>query len=239
MACISPPELEETTLLTYLDGEADSQVVDHLDACSHCSGRADRLHRIGVELRAGLYRADCPASFTLGRFHLQTLPDNRRQEVVLHLESCPHCQGELEMLEGFLDDFASDVPDAIESPLRLLIARLLGPDPASREGKQLALATQRGESASPLIYAVDGIQISLSFDVDAKDPTKKAIFGLLTGLRATGWLVKLIQNHNEVAETAVDHRGNFVISTIDPGEYELVIGLDTTQIRIETLDVGD
>jgi len=31
MACIAPPELDDTALLAYVDGEADPQVAAHLE----------------------------------------------------------------------------------------------------------------------------------------------------------------------------------------------------------------
>ena len=46
MTCISPPEIRDEVLLAFLDGEAESEVEDHLRDCEHCRTRSQTLARL-------------------------------------------------------------------------------------------------------------------------------------------------------------------------------------------------
>jgi hypothetical protein len=41
MACISPPEPPDVSLLAVLAGEGKAEVVQHLEDCPHCRERAE------------------------------------------------------------------------------------------------------------------------------------------------------------------------------------------------------
>ena len=85
MACISPPELGDTALLTFIDGEADSQVRAHVEQCAHCREKARRLARLQARLTGLLYRITCPTTAALGEFHLGILPSEEALAVDRHL----------------------------------------------------------------------------------------------------------------------------------------------------------
>ena len=106
MACTSPPELNDRELLTYIDGEADREVVAHLERCPHCRERARRLARLQGRLTAQLYRVTCPSSQVLGEHQLGILPPVEAEAIARHVASCPHCAREVAQLGDYLNELA-------------------------------------------------------------------------------------------------------------------------------------
>ncbi len=109
MTCVSPPQPAEGDLLAYLDGEADDQVIAHLERCPHCRERARCLAHLQDRLMAQLYRFDCPSPEALGEYYLGVLSGDEAATVAWHLAECPRCAGEMAQLEGYLADLAPDL----------------------------------------------------------------------------------------------------------------------------------
>jgi len=100
MECVSPPELDDRHLWSYVDGEADHDTMLHLERCGYCSEKAKALAQLQVRVRSRLYRINCPSSLELGEYHLRMLPDSKKLVVVQHVRECIHCARELAQLEG-------------------------------------------------------------------------------------------------------------------------------------------
>src|SRR6185503_16389461 len=146
MNCISPPELSDRQLLEFLDGEAEPETTHHLGICQYCRNKADALARLQNGLTTRLYRITCPSPLELGEYHLRILPSPQMLVISQHVRECPHCEAEVAQLETFLKDLTSDVKPAPLTPIRVLVARLLG-------GNEPALRPAlRGESKGPLIF---------------------------------------------------------------------------------------
>lgn len=160
MECTQPPALTEDQLTAALDGEAASEVLQHLERCPGCSGRLQRAGQLESALRAGLWRWECPSPQALGDYHLQLLHTDQRAAVARHLDTCPHCAAELADLRAFLA--AGPAPAARPRPFRLprlprpgeLVAALVPQTPV------MAL---RGSSAGQVTARASGIAIFLEF----------------------------------------------------------------------------
>ena len=234
MACVSPPELEDSALLAYLDGEADPQVAAHLEHCAHCRERADRLARVQARLTAQLYRVACPSPQELGEYHLGVLPRDRAAAVSRHLAACPHCAREVEQLRGYLDILAPDVKPGPLDRIRVLVARLA--DLGSRT-PTLAYAGTRGEEKGLRIYQADGAQIAVEVQEDAGRHDRRVLLGLVTGTALRELTAHLWQAGQRVTTVPVDDLGNFVIPDLAPGQYELILSGPQVEIHIQSLDI--
>ena len=124
--CVFPPELDEKQLLLYLDGEANKEILSHLERCDYCREKAETLDRLQKRLTTRLYRLTCPPPIELGEYHLRMLPASQMLVVAKHLRECPHCTQEIAHLAGFLSDLAPAPADSLLGKAKVLIARLVG-----------------------------------------------------------------------------------------------------------------
>jgi hypothetical protein len=247
MACVSPPELDDGELLTYVDGEADRRVVAHLEQCPHCREKARRLARFQGRLTRQLYRITCPSPLELGEYHLGMLSTAQAETVAEHLVGCPHCAREVAQLEGYLAELESSLKPnllkQVKQRVRVLIAHLISGDSEGDWMRQPAFAPAyagiRGEGEEPLIYQADDIQVVVQAQEDAEQPDRKTILGLVIGL-VEGQELKahLWRSGQRIATVPVDESGNFVIPGLTPGGYELILSGPEVEIHIQELQVG-
>jgi anti-sigma factor RsiW len=235
MTCVSPPELGESELLAYLDGEADRRVTEHLEGCPHCRERAERLARLQDHLTGQLYRSSCPPPIEVGEYHLGILPPDRASAVAQHLAECPHCRRERVQLADFMGALAPDLEFSPAERINVLIARLIrGP-----AGAGISLAPAwipvpaglRGEEGGPFLYQAGDVQIAIEIQDDADRPEHKALLGLVTGIDAGGSQVSLWQADKLVRRVGVDEVGNFYVAGLAGGSYELF--LNSPELELE------
>ncbi len=242
MPCESPPELDDRRLMAYLDGEADPQVLAHLQRCSFCREKAKRLARVQGQLTARLYRAACPPSEQVGEYHLGLLDAGRAAVIATHLEECPLCRRELAQLRGFLGELAPQAQFGARERLQIWIAQLVRkvdeafPLPAPSLAP--AYASVRGVEGAPALYRAGEAQVTLEVQEDALAPGRRALLGLVTGIGAGAWEVHLWHAEERLASTAVDELGNFVLGGVMPGGYELILGGPGAEIHIQDLVVA-
>ena len=247
MACVSPPELDDRTLLIYLDGQATADVAAHMERCSHCRERAHRLAQQEGHLTTQLYRVDCPSPFELGEYHLGMLPAAQMEAIRHHLDECPHCRSEIAQLEGYLANLAPDLaPDLAPGPLqqvmehvRVVVARLVDARPLGQPALSPAFASMRGGEQEPLIYEAGEIQVVIEIQEDVDRPDHKTILGLVIGLDAPQELkAHLWATEQRLATIPVDELGNFVLSNVLCGSYELMLSGPEIDIHIQDLEIG-
>lgn len=246
MPCEFPPELDDRSLLAYLDGEADRQVVAHLERCPHCRDRATRLAQLQSRLTAELYRLACPSTVELGEYHLGVLLPEQAEAVAHHVAECPHCSRELAQLEDYLAELAPALePGPLErarEQIRVLIARLLDRNSGTRPFGQPAMvpayAGLRGDEEEPLIFQAEDVQVVIQIQQDAERPERKTILGLVVGLGENRELeAHLWQAGQRVTVAAVDELGNFVMSDVVSGSYELILSGPEMEIHVQALEI--
>ena len=241
-----PPELADRDLLAYLDGEADPQVAEHLERCPHCRRRAARLARQQDHLTAQLYRLACPPPQELGEYHLGLLSADQAVAVAHHLAECPHCGREMAQLQDYLADLAPALElspaERVVGRVRVLVARLLAAggetDWTGQPALVPALAGLRGAEVEPMVYQANGLQVLIQVQDDVQQPGRKTILGLVTGLDdAHQWEVHLWQAGEWVATAPIEELGNFALSNVAPGSYELILSGPMLEIHIAGLEV--
>jgi hypothetical protein len=94
----------------------------------------------------------------------------------------------------------------------------------------------RGGDEGPRIYQVAGVQIALEVQDDASALGCKVVLGLVTGLDSAGLRITLRQADRIVATTSVDNAGNFVISQLNPGHYQLILTRPEVEIHVQSLE---
>jgi len=241
MACKFSLELTNIQLLQYVDGEADTDVIAHIEKCAHCSARADQLRLSSERLSGSLYRATCPPSMELGEYHLDTLSASRSAVIKQHLADCPHCQEELAQLEEFLMDDLELSPFRAAKVLVAQLHTILEKGQEETGTLMPALAGIRSEGnvseGAPLVYRVDDIQISLEVHTESHQTDKKVLLGIVTGLATEGLKVHLQQQKHSLEITEVDPGGNFILPGLIGGSYELLLRHPETDVLIRDLAI--
>jgi len=237
MNCEFPPELSDSQLLTYLDGEDDNDLKSHLKGCPYCRDRARRLANLQNRLVSRLYRLTCPSSMELGDYHLRMLPANQALVVAQHLRECPHCAREVSQLGSYLSDLTSETN--LPGKVNAIIAQLIhGGSSAQDSGvSDPAFASLRGGDDEPFIYQADHVQIAIEVQEDVEQPGRRILLGLITGLKSNGFMMEAYQEEKIVATTFVDEIGNFIFSHFSPETYELILLGPDTEIRIQSFIV--
>ena len=246
VACTSPPELSDRELLAYIDGEADDQIVAHLEQCPSCRDRARHLARLQNSLTAQLYRITCPSPVELGEYHLGVLPLDQMAAVAKHLTECPHCTREVAQLKNYLVELTPpQEPSPLEQIKRqvsVLVARLVNDGskagPLAQPAPAPAYEGIRGRTEESYLYQADDAQIVVEVQDDAEMPGRWIILGLIIGMEPAGLEAHLWQAEQRVAMVSVDELGNFVISDLAPGSYELILSGPEVEIHIQELQIG-
>jgi len=226
--CVFPPELDEKQLLLYLDGEANKEILSHLELCAYCREKSETLDRLQKRLTTRLYRLTCPPTIELGEYHLRMLPAPQMLVVAQHVRECPHCAREVSQLEGFLGNLTPTSEDSLLGKAKVLIARLVGgqaePGKQGEFGSAPVVPALRGEARGPLTFEVDGVVIIV--DIQA---TNSGMVNMLGQVAAddqeqwTGALVELRQAGELEFTATVDDLGAFHSESLIPGPKELRI----------------
>jgi hypothetical protein len=226
MKCITSPALDDTQIVSYIEGEADDVVVTHIKECPFCSERAHRWTLLQNNLRKQLFRVNCPTPVELGDYHLGLLPASQVLVIAQHVRECPLCRREVAELENFLDDLAPEV--SLLGAAKVLIARLIGGQTDSGKPGENGFIPSgvalRGEAKGPITLQADGMVILLDLQ-----PTDGEMINILGQVAAddqdewTGALVELRQDNELQFSTTVDDLGAFRMEGILPGSKGLRI----------------
>lgn len=189
------------------------------------------------KLTQRLYRRFCPEPLELGEFQLQMLPQARMAAIRQHLDTCPHCRGELGQLQSYLEDLAPSLEYSLLERVKIWIARQ-APD-APQAGPALAPAyALRGEQETgekSVSYQAGDALLSLEVQADPDQPGKESVLGLVTGIDPAGLQAALWQDGQLLDETRIDEIGNFVLPHLEPGRYELIVGGPDLEIHVQEL----
>jgi len=241
MKCITSPALDDTKIVSYIEGEADSATVAHIGACQFCNERANRWTLLQNNLRQQVYRVTCPPPMELGDYYLGFLPDSRKLVVAQHVRECPLCRREVTELEEFLAETAPEV--SLLGAARVLIARLVngpsGSDQRGENGLAPSGAALRGEAKGPITLEADGLVIVL--DLQQRDGGLTDVFGQVAADDQDRWteaLVELRQEGKLEFSTSIDDLGAFQAEGIMPGSKELqIISKDKSVIVVSNFEV--
>ena len=235
MKCITSPALDDSKIVSYVEGEADDEVVAHIGACPFCSERANRWTLLQNSLRKQLYRVTCPSPMELGDYSLGFLPDSRKLVVAQHVRECPSCRREVAELKDFMGELAPGV--SLLGAARVLIARLVrGPSKSGLFPSGVAL---RGEAKGPITLEAEGVVIVL--DLQQTEEETVDILGQVAADDQDQWteaLVELRQDNELQFSAMVDDLGAFRLTGIIPGSKELrILSKDNSLTVVSNFDV--
>ena len=227
-------EITDAQLLAYLDGDLDAATAAIIAQTPRHQARADQLAQLQQTLAQNL-SAQGPSPLALIQHQLNLLPPDEAAAIDRYLAAHPHAARQMETLQAFLRQWEPS-PTTDTSPLQTMkvwIAERL----SGRGGMQPALAGLRGQAEH--IYQAGDRQIILDIDDDPDQPQHKSLAGLIMNRPSGDIQVRLwtlTAPHSEW-ETAVDEDGNFILTSLPPGDYTLLIQADSAEIYIETLSL--
>jgi hypothetical protein len=129
------------------------------------------------------------------------------------------------------------VLEQIRDQVRVLVARLVDGS-LSLGGLAPAGVGIRGEDQASCHYQADGVEVVIGVRPDAHQPDRSAILGLVIGLQEAKLVAQLWQGHRRIATATVDELDSFVIPSIAPGRYDLVLSGPKIEILIQDLQIG-
>lgn len=242
MACVLPPEPDNSVLLAYLDGEADEEVRAHLELCPHCRARAERLPRLQRYLTAGLRQNVCPEPSVLGEYLLGLLPADWTSALDQHLAECPHCTREIAQLKADLHELDADLAVSPLEQIKVWFAQLVGggrePSGPGMPALAPAYVGVRGEEEPPRLYRAGKAEIRIEIQDDARQPDRKELLGFVTGIDPRGLQAHLWRDEERVETVSLNELGSFFLVGLIPGRYELILSGPGVEIHVQELDVG-
>jgi hypothetical protein len=174
----------------------------------------------------------------LGEYELGMLTPENRTGVARHIQQCPRCIVELQMLRQFIGAELSAPSTTLMDRMRRTIATLLPPVPfASAHG-----ALRSGGNTTDKTFRTGSVHILLDSELTTKQGQWN-LPGMIwrddddTGT-FEGSTVTLIAGHDTAQSTEIGATGDFIFMGIAPGTYRLEITLEDEAITIERFDVG-
>jgi hypothetical protein len=249
--CELPPELDDLALIAAIDGEAEEQVLTHLRACPSCAARAHRFAELQGLLRKQLFRLFCPASETLVAFQQGLLPGDQRASILAHIDECPHCFREVQLLRQLLAESLSvrsppfgsllnaSIGGTIAGKLRQVFAELVPVSQVALVGAYGGLrgATQMMQYA----YHAENIQINIGVRRVAQHAERRVVVGMLEiedeDIVLDAATASLMRQDLPISTAEIDDLGNFVLDDLTPGTYRLSLRLLDREVIIEALSL--
>ncbi|GEM_PF-1768660 len=250
-----PPHLldEDTLVMAAWDADAlTAEAHQHLAECPTCSERVASYQLARKSLTAYLYRWDCPDTQEISDYAAGFIKGKRRRELANHVRQCRHCAEEVQASQEFLAPSPPALPPMpLPLPIpfpesgRRLIARLL---PQRAPGAALA-GLRGGETGDgwPRQYEVDGISLSLHRASPSPGSAGAMLLGLISRAEATpdvfaGVEVRLRKagdpGQPPLLVEQIDDLGNFVLSPVPIGQFDLLITLPEGELVIEGLELS-
>ena len=183
-------------------------------------------------LTATLYRAFCPDTSELGEYHFEMSTPELAAFIRDHLKECPHCRRELRQLEQFLTNVSPDLEFSPIERFKIWVAELVPELPELSRPLMLGL---RGETTGQKFYQAGDAQITIEIQNDPAAPGSKLVLGLVLGISTAGMRVQCQHAEHELVDSPVDELGNFILSGLEPGEYDLILRNDEVEIQIPDL----
>lgn len=238
MTCNDPGAVTPEDLVAYAEGDGDSRTAAHVASCPWCAAEAASYAALDRTLTARLWRAECPATLTLGEHVLDLLDPQGALAVRAHVAVCPHCTAELDELRTALG--GDPLAELATGPglLTRLVMRLV---PAPGQG--LAFAGVRGAGSATRTYEADHLTTTLTVEPEPERGRRRwSLAGLVLHEGGeqlpAGIAVRVVRAGTVAAEATLDDLGNFVIGGLEDGIYDLELDLPDRVLAVEGLEIG-
>ena len=224
-------------ILAYLDGADLPHVAAYLRTSPEGAMLAAEYATVAGNLTRALYRHECPPTQHLGDYALALLPASDRFAVAAHVDSCPHCAGELAQIRAFLAVEADPPPLGAGERIRRLVTAVFAPPPAT------AYAALRGDGDSAAqTYQAEDITITLDFAIGVRRD-RSSLTGLIWRERddaepLTGERVTLLGEDSPALTATIDELGNFAFDDVPHGSYRLEVAAGDTLVALGPFAIG-
>lgn len=240
-------EFTDQILWAYLEGQVDAALVAQIEADSQALARTHELIRGRQKRLQSLRAPEEISSIELGAYHLGVLPKKRARAVAAYLKQHPGRVGELGVLDSYLAEMEGELPPATEPEstptwwervgegIKVVMANLV---PLGQQQQQPAFRLL-GDEYEQKIYQAGEVEVLIQVEDDEEVPNRKALLGLIMGIEPEGLVAHLWQVNppREVAVVEVDEFGNFIMPSLKPATYELILSNGETEIHIQDIKV--
>ena len=158
----------------------------------------------------------------------------RALQIQNHLAECPHCRTELAQLRSFLKEVEPDLKISLAERVRVWLAELL---PSGIAGGPALAFGLRGDENGVHFYQAGEAQITLEVQDDPAALGRKSLVGLILGNEVAELQAHLWRQEQAVTSARVDELGNFTLSGLEPGKYELFLSGPDVEIQIKDLEI--
>ena len=237
MQCSLPPPLTEDELSDVLDDIADVAVHRHLDQCAYCSARLEEARRIEHSLHRQLHRWDAPSADELADYVMGLIDAPARDRIEAYLRTSPATREEVTQTQAYLDidalsaNVVEQKPERrrswhglprLEEIIATLIPQSLQPALRGDGGIARGELTAEGRGVTVFVeYVVEGETCTMTGQVMTSDPQIWS-----------GALAQLFAEGNLVSSALLDPAGDFKVTGIAPGTYDLRIASEHHKVIV-------
>lgn len=221
MVCIDNNPLDDESIDSVLNQTASSEVLEHVYNCEYCAALVHEHKNLDVQLKARLYRSDCPSSLELAEFYSGMLGDSDMQASIQHhLTLCTRCNDELVVLEKFMADTETTITSEVSNASAKIIKPNFRLTPGNIIKLEVArdekLRAVRGRSSGPIMAtAEDKFTIFVEVDTELGEHT---LTGSIVTDDVDAWIdaqVQVFQVEKLVAITSIEELGDFTCQLRD------------------------
>jgi hypothetical protein len=242
-------------LEAYADGEPISHIATFVQEHPTQWQQWLQQNQLSQQLASALYRFDCPAVETLRAYLWGELTGAEQQQADQHLAICPHCTEELASLRAFMAKNSSSPAlqstpggqqpgwleqiQSLVAQMRLVVAQLVTPLPqfagvALRSADPLPLG-----QGTTILFEAENTDISLTLQKERNETFTLAGQIFVDELAKMKAAIRLAAGHTntEILISDIPETGSFVVRSVPPGDYQMVIVLPHQAIVIPHLEL--
>jgi len=224
----------EDILLDYLNGHVDAARKAAIEASPACRQAAAALQADLIEWRPSLREMFCPAQEELVAYQERRLPNTAVLLVHNHLQRCPFCRAEIQLLAA-MDEVPLDEPSFARRLYTLIFQpATLSPVPVLGEGSYRTVARTPQIELLVRTTKAHGKQRSWTLFGRLRYENDQPFFAL-----DEIFMLDLEDDEAERLTTTIDEQGAFVIKGLSAGKYELHIIAGDEEIILHDFHVGE
>jgi hypothetical protein len=238
MSSHEPCPFDEGTLLDYANGHASAEIRHAIEATPACMQAAARLKAEVAAWQPYLREMACPTADRLVAYQEKQVVGTDYLVLRSHIERCPFCRGELQMLSA-MDAVALDPkPSVVRRVVALLFQPpTLGPSPVLGEGSY---------------HTVDRVPPLELFLRTYRRSVQEGAWMLVGRLRSTedeplenieSVSIEASEENDDMdaptLSTTVDDSGAFTLLGLEAGRYRIRIITSTEEIVLDEYHIRD
>lgn len=242
--CHSKNYISDLDRMAYLEGEAEPEIVKHIENCAFCLQEVSALLAVDTLLHGAAEREECPDMDTLVQIAAGFWPAD--QPVESHVGHCQYCQADLQQLNMPIKPAAIDASKSKAGQFsfgldifawgRKILTAMEKPQPRM----QLAF---RGDSQQEQFFEAGPFQLLIKKTLQSQTMLLWKIEGQLLKdgmpFAKESVFVQLIEEDKPLLRHPLDSFGMFEINDLSPAKYRLAIILPLELILVENFNLNE